>query len=103
LYGESLYGRDLYGEVCPGVPELLSALGRTRYWDLKDKEEDETNVNDKGKGNADNKAPHRVHIALATSSLQHRPLRSCCYTAWWKMVEGGKVEDGEVLQTVGTA
>ncbi|KAK3306475.1 HAD-like domain-containing protein [Chaetomium strumarium] len=51
----------------PGVPELLSALGRTRYWDLKAKN-DETNSNGKPESSDNNKAPHRVHIALATSS-----------------------------------
>jgi pseudouridine-5'-monophosphatase len=55
-------------QALPGVPELLSSLGRTRYWDLEHKEADDTNVDDKSKANADNKAPHRVHIALATSS-----------------------------------
>lgn len=41
----------------PGVPELLSCLGRTRYWDLKKKEDDE-----------EGKKRRRVHVALATSS-----------------------------------
>jgi pseudouridine-5'-monophosphatase len=40
----------------PGIPELLSNLGRTRYWDLK--------KND----TSSSRAPQRVHIALATSS-----------------------------------
>ncbi|KAK4205146.1 HAD-like domain-containing protein [Triangularia verruculosa] len=45
----------------PGIPKLLSDLARTRYWDLKNKE---------SKSDSDNKTatPHRVHIALATSS-----------------------------------
>lgn len=46
----------------PGVKELLQKLGSTRYWDLK---EDATT------NGADQKPaakPHRVHIALATSS-----------------------------------
>ncbi|KAK4130631.1 HAD-like protein [Trichocladium antarcticum] len=38
----------------PGIPQLLSNLGRTRYWALQ-------------KPDAPG-APHRVHIALATSS-----------------------------------
>ncbi|KAF7559262.1 hypothetical protein G7046_g4889 [Stylonectria norvegica] len=38
-----------------GVPELLGHLGRTRYWEVK-------------KPAAEGKEPHRVHIALATSS-----------------------------------
>ncbi|KAL0944701.1 haloacid dehalogenase-like hydrolase [Colletotrichum truncatum] len=42
----------------PGVPELLANLGRTRYWDLKPAAADA----------ADKQNPHRVHIALATSS-----------------------------------
>ncbi|KAL2130014.1 hypothetical protein VTI74DRAFT_7010 [Chaetomium olivicolor] len=44
----------------PGIPELLSNLGRTRYWDLKKS----TN----GTNGTNGRAPHRVHIALATSS-----------------------------------
>jgi pseudouridine-5'-monophosphatase len=39
----------------PGIPELLSHLGRTRYWDLQ-------------KPTTTSPQPHRVHIALATSS-----------------------------------
>ena len=42
----------------PGIPQLLSNLGRTRYWDLK-------NNTSTTNGTA---APKRVHIALATSS-----------------------------------
>ncbi|OHX01156.1 haloacid dehalogenase-like hydrolase [Colletotrichum incanum] len=42
----------------PGIPELLQNLGRTRYWDLKPAS---------AAASAD-KNPHRVHIALATSS-----------------------------------
>ncbi|KAH0432254.1 haloacid dehalogenase-like hydrolase [Colletotrichum camelliae] len=42
----------------PGVPALLANLGRTRYWDLKPA----------SNGAADKQDPHRVHIALATSS-----------------------------------
>jgi pseudouridine-5'-monophosphatase len=40
----------------PGIPELLSNLGRTRYWDLKKKDPNSSS------------APQRLHIALATSS-----------------------------------
>ncbi|KAK2055556.1 haloacid dehalogenase-like hydrolase [Colletotrichum caudatum] len=40
----------------PGVPDLLQNLGRTRYWDLKPADP------------AGKNPPHRVHIALATSS-----------------------------------
>jgi pseudouridine 5'-phosphatase len=58
----------------PGVPELLANLGRTRYWEMKDGEEKsgeggegltmgEKTVKDKGE-----RIPHRVHVALATSS-----------------------------------
>ncbi|KAK4236223.1 HAD-like domain-containing protein [Achaetomium macrosporum] len=50
----------------PGIPELLSNFGRTRYWDLK-KDNDEANGTAATNGNSD-KPPHRVHIALATSS-----------------------------------
>ncbi|WYZ45007.1 hypothetical protein EsH8_VIII_000323 [Colletotrichum jinshuiense] len=42
-------------KALPGVPQLLQNLGRTRYWDLKP-------------ANGADKDPHRVHIALATSS-----------------------------------
>ncbi|KAK3906642.1 HAD-like domain-containing protein [Staphylotrichum tortipilum] len=69
----------------PGIPELLSCLGRTRYWDLK-KGQPQTNghaaatnghatnghtngINShKPNGATTTPAPHRVHIALATSS-----------------------------------
>ncbi|KAJ4300599.1 hypothetical protein N0V88_003278 [Collariella sp. IMI 366227] len=44
----------------PGIPELLSNLGRTRYWDLKKSSTNGTN--------GTTPTPHRVHIALATSS-----------------------------------
>ncbi|KAI1862082.1 uncharacterized protein JN550_010547 [Neoarthrinium moseri] len=44
----------------PGVEKLLSDLGRTRWWDLSASD---------GKTPGDRTArPHRVHIALATSS-----------------------------------
>jgi pseudouridine-5'-monophosphatase len=43
----------------PGIPELLSHLGRTRYWDLK---KPTTTTS------SSQQPPHRVHIALATSS-----------------------------------
>ncbi|EAA32779.1 hypothetical protein GE21DRAFT_6312 [Neurospora crassa] len=48
----------------PGVEELLQKLGSTRYWDLKGDASATTN------GATDKPAPkpHRVHIALATSS-----------------------------------
>ena len=45
----------------PGVPELLANLGRTRYWEVKDKAD--------GNG-ADAQGKNRVHIALATSSAE---------------------------------
>ncbi|KXX74829.1 Pseudouridine-5'-phosphatase, partial [Madurella mycetomatis] len=51
----------------PGVPRLLGDLGRTRYWDVKKAQQSSTAAN----GNyapADGCQPHRVHIALATSS-----------------------------------
>ncbi len=44
----------------PGIPELLSSLGRTRYWDLKNAKTPQNG--------ATTIAPHRVHVALATSS-----------------------------------
>lgn len=40
----------------PGIPKLLMELGRTRYWEVKKD------------AAANGSAPHRVHIALATSS-----------------------------------
>lgn len=50
----------------PGIPQLLADLSRTRYWDLK---KDQTAA---ANGDANDKTgaprPHRVHIALATSS-----------------------------------
>lgn len=51
----------------PGVPRLLGDLGRTRYWGVKKAQQSSTAAN----GNhapADGRPPHRVHIALATSS-----------------------------------
>lgn len=45
----------------PGIPELLSNLGRTRYWDLKKAQAPQN-------GTTTTTTPHRVHIALATSS-----------------------------------
>lgn len=45
----------------PGVPELLSSLGRTRYWELR------RTASQQEQAPAAT-SPHRVHIALATSS-----------------------------------
>ena len=45
----------------PGVERLLGDLGRTRWWDLKSSA-------DTRNGDAAVNKPHRVHIALATSS-----------------------------------
>ncbi len=47
----------------PGIPELLSNLGRTRYWDLKKAQNGTTTTT-----TTTTTTPHRVHIALATSS-----------------------------------
>lgn len=47
----------------PGVVKLLSELGRTRYWDVKKAESD-------GANDGQTQVPHRVHLALATSSHQ---------------------------------
>lgn len=47
-------------KALPGVEQLLSDLGRTRWWDVKDNKD-----NGESKGDGDGK---RVHIALATSS-----------------------------------
>ncbi|KAK3398442.1 HAD-like domain-containing protein [Sordaria brevicollis] len=44
----------------PGVVDLLNKLGRTRFWDLR--------KDDGAITNGDANKPHRVHIALATSS-----------------------------------
>ncbi|SPQ23892.1 f7da455b-0246-4414-9f61-2e6b4cec77bb [Thermothielavioides terrestris] len=63
----------------PGVPELLSSLGRTRYWDLKRNDQSTTANGTTSSTSAtatttttssssSSKPPHRVHIALATSS-----------------------------------
>ncbi|KAL2177045.1 HAD-like domain-containing protein [Thermothelomyces heterothallicus CBS 202.75] len=55
----------------PGVPELLSSLGRTRYWDVGKNKEATTSSSSSADGSAasaPNTKPHRVHIALATSS-----------------------------------
>ncbi|EGO59585.1 hypothetical protein NEUTE1DRAFT_79833 [Neurospora tetrasperma FGSC 2508] len=49
-----------FTSALPGVEELLQKLGSTRYWDLKG---DATTTN-----GALAQKPHRVHIALATSS-----------------------------------
>ena len=45
----------------PGIPQLLASLGRTRYWDVKPKSQSPSN-------GTTTTNPHRVHIALATSS-----------------------------------
>ncbi|KAK3988211.1 HAD-like domain-containing protein [Cladorrhinum sp. PSN332] len=51
----------------PGIQRLLNDLGRTRYWDIKRQESSSPK-----KANTDSpiqdRLPHRVHIALATSS-----------------------------------
>ncbi|CAM1510999.1 Fc.00g085120.m01.CDS01 [Cosmosporella sp. VM-42] len=47
----------------PGIPEMLGHLGRTRYWDVK-----EGAAKDHADAKGGDKEPHRVHIALATSS-----------------------------------
>lgn len=47
----------------PGVPEMLGHLGRTRYWDVKNGA-----AAAEAKTNGSDGEPHRVHIALATSS-----------------------------------
>ncbi|KAL2682954.1 hypothetical protein Neosp_007415 [[Neocosmospora] mangrovei] len=47
----------------PGIPEMLGHLGRTRYWDVKDGA-----AAAEAKANNRDGEPHRVHIALATSS-----------------------------------
>lgn len=47
----------------PGISEMLGHLGRTRYWDVKD---GAAKAYVKEKQGA--QEPHRVHIALATSS-----------------------------------
>ncbi|KAB5540221.1 HAD-like domain-containing protein [Coniochaeta sp. 2T2.1] len=59
----------------PGIPKLLGDLGRTRYWDAKktakptvgDKENVDPTNGQTTPANGHH-APHRVHIALATSS-----------------------------------
>lgn len=51
----------------PGVRELLSNLGRTRYWDLVKSERSSSSNGPLPNGNA---PPHRVHVALATSSQE---------------------------------
>lgn len=55
----------------PGIPELLSNLGRTRYWDLKKKKNKEatpSSANGTTTATSNTATPRRVHIALATSS-----------------------------------
>ncbi|KAK3486205.1 HAD-like protein [Neurospora hispaniola] len=52
-----------FTSALPGVEELLQKLGSTRYWDLKG---DATTTN--GAIQKPAQKPHRVHIALATSS-----------------------------------
>lgn len=47
----------------PGIPEMLGHLGRTRYWEVK-----EGAAGDFAQSKGGDKEPHRVHIALATSS-----------------------------------
>ncbi|KAM5354234.1 hypothetical protein ACJ41O_000884 [Fusarium nematophilum] len=44
----------------PGIVDMLGHLGRTRYWEVK--------VGAAAKEKSGNEEPHRVHIALATSS-----------------------------------
>ncbi|RSL96311.1 hypothetical protein CEP52_011536 [Fusarium oligoseptatum] len=47
----------------PGIVDMLGHLGRTRYWDVKDGA-----AVAEAKTNGSDGEPHRVHIALATSS-----------------------------------
>jgi pseudouridine-5'-monophosphatase len=50
----------------PGIPRLLGDLGRTRYWEVKDKKPKSGVLSNRENGQSS--MPHRVHIALATSS-----------------------------------
>jgi pseudouridine-5'-monophosphatase len=64
----------------PGIPKLLGDLGRTRYWEVKKQAGNKPTTGDKENVDPANghqttngtaaaaAAPHRVHIALATSS-----------------------------------
>ena len=58
----------------PGIPKLLGDLGRTRYWELKKRQQQEDQQESaatpvtSGPDNGGSSVPHRVHIALATSS-----------------------------------
>lgn len=45
-------------KALPGVEDLLASLGRTRWWDVSSEQQQEKKKDH----------PHRVHIALATSS-----------------------------------
>ncbi|KAK4191914.1 HAD-like domain-containing protein, partial [Podospora australis] len=49
-------------QALPGIPKLLSDLGRTRYWDVSSSSPSPSS------GLVQDRLPHRVHIALATSS-----------------------------------
>ncbi|KAK0621647.1 HAD-like domain-containing protein [Bombardia bombarda] len=65
----------------PGIEKLLGDLGRTRYWEVRkdgdaatpdpvnvDKENVDPSATSKANPSTPAKTPHRVHIALATSS-----------------------------------
>ncbi|OAA68300.1 HAD superfamily hydrolase [Niveomyces insectorum RCEF 264] len=53
----------------PGVVELLRSLGRTRYWEVAPPAATPgVGAADSAAATADTMKPHRVHIALATSS-----------------------------------
>lgn len=63
-YKEEYYAlqalRFKHTTALPGVKDLLNKLGRTRFWELK--------KDDGATTNGAAQKPHRVHIALATSS-----------------------------------
>lgn len=52
----------------PGIPQLLADLGRTRYWDLKPPGSANVTNGARTANGSGRAIPHRVHIALATSS-----------------------------------
>ncbi|KAL2262546.1 hypothetical protein VTK26DRAFT_973 [Humicola hyalothermophila] len=55
----------------PGIPQLLANLGRTRYWEVKPKDQQQSSSSSIAPFNGTTTTtttPHRVHVALATSS-----------------------------------
>ncbi|KAK3318217.1 HAD-like domain-containing protein [Apodospora peruviana] len=82
-YSKQLYtlqGQHFPGtQPLPGIERLLGDLGRTRYWEVKKD----------GAASSLNEPPHRVHIALATSSHETNfHLKTAHLTELFSVFEG---------------